>query len=130
MASPAPEVVALRTLIERSAAGDRDAAAVRRLGDLRADVAALLGQIDQYLNGRQLQQEGAALTRKLDLERARQRADIREELEAEGRFDGKTLDSLGYLSHGRLDELDRDGLLEAALEESPTLPALSAGTLA
>lgn len=117
----APEVLALRALVERLATGDAsDAGRRRRLSDLRGDLSALLGQVDSMVGSRELAREGQAVARKIDVARARQRADIREELEREGRFTGEQLDALGYLSHGRLDELESDGLLESALAELPT----------
>lgn len=92
---------------------------MRSLRELRADLAALLGQVDSYIGDLELAREGAALGRTRDILEARRRADMRDELLAAGRLTPDVLDGLGYLSHDRLDALERDGTLEAELAELP-----------
>lgn len=74
----------------------------------------LLGQADTYMADNELQREALAMERQLDGATARENADIRDHLVADGAFTDEELDAAGWPSHDGLDAATADGSLEEA----------------
>lgn len=114
----APDVSAIRTHIDATVNNTAVSPEQRSrdLRGLRADLSTLVGQIDTYLGAIDLKRSGEVVGRAREAVVAREQADVREELEREGRVDGERLDKIGVLSHEQLDEFAEDGTLAAELE--------------
>jgi hypothetical protein len=84
---------------------------------LREGPEAALGRIDHYLADDDLRREAETMEAETRHALARHNATIREELLRRGEADEATLDESGMLSHEVLDDLEEEGLLEAALAE-------------
>jgi hypothetical protein len=102
--SPADRVASLRRLRDRLLT-------VRDHGLYdRGEVTSLLGQADSYIGSLELQREGEAMGQELAKVWAREDADIRELLIADGTATPEEL--AGWMSHDELDAASRDGTLE------------------
>lgn len=88
--------------------GDRYA----RLTTLRERMSDVLGELDRYRSDAQRIREAASSSQAREVLWARANADVREELLELGEFTAATLDEMGLLSHGELDRLHEEGLLE------------------
>lgn len=84
---------------------------------LREGPETALGRIDHYLADDDLRREGELMQAETRHALARHNATIREELVRRGDADEAALDEAGMLSHETLDDLEEEGLLEAALAE-------------
>lgn len=91
-------------------------AALRRLKDrihdaslARADKTDLLGQADRYIGDLELRREAQAMAQQMDIVTARENADVRDLLIADGVASADELDHVGWLSHDALDAATEDG---------------------
>ena len=83
-----------------------------KLRVLRDGLTDALGRSQTYLADAQLRQEADAGSSVRQVLRARQRADLREALVADGTATGEQMDAAGFLSHEELDNLAEEGLLQ------------------
>jgi hypothetical protein len=98
--------------MERIATDDTTAASrEERLREVRGQLSDLLGQADSYLGRAEKAGQSEASNRARAVLQARARADIRESLIQTGQSED-VLDAEGLLSHGELDRLGEEGLLE------------------
>lgn len=95
---------------------------VANLRELRADLAALVGQADRYIGDQQLQREGDGLARIHEFMAARADANSREQLLDAGGVSPEALDAAGILSHDELDGRIADGTIEEAIIGLPHGP--------
>lgn len=106
---PADRIAALRRLKDQiSDAGDVD----------RLDARDLLGQADRYIGDLELRREAQAMGQQVGIATARENADIRDLLIADGVATPDELDQAGLISHDALDVAEADGsLYESVLRE-------------
>ena len=96
-----------------------------KLRVLRDGLTDALGRSQTYLADAQLRQEADSGSRVRQVLRARQKADLREALLADGEATGEQMDAAGFLSHEELDNLAEEGLLTEALMEQELVPPFS-----
>lgn len=97
---------------------------VAQLRRIRADITAtnadpdqvqvLLGHADMYIDSNEREREADAITAALDPAAAREDADIRDRLIADGTITPEQADQLGWPSHADLDAEDADGTIAEA----------------